>query len=279
MIKIFTLYLYYIFFIEFSLIFKLMFRGFIFFSKTNLTNKKITKEKIEDFNENGFCKFTLDNKSIQIFDLWNKRFNFLQSLQKNKFFADIVVNNSDVYFYTRSSLLMLLFFPESKNILYNSQIFPIIDSILGKNFSVNDNLYTSKNYQSNKSNEVFSSFWHFDFRRHKNKWIRVMLYLSDQEKQESLQCFDKKTSKYALDNKFYGRYEHEKLPVELKDKFFSIDGKKGTAVIVNTADNLHRAGDPIENKSRLTFFILLQSKKEWEDNNNFILAPKIEDKN
>ena len=50
-----------------------------------------------------------------------------------------------------------------------------------------------------------------------------MLYLSDQEKQESLQCFDKKTSKYALDNKFYGRYEHEKLPVELKDKFTITD--------------------------------------------------------
>ena len=88
---------------------------------------------------------------------------------------------------------MLLFFPESKNIIFNSSLFPVLNSILGKNFFITDSLYTSKNYQSNKSSEVFSSFWHFDWRRHNKKWLRVMLYLSDQEKQESLQCFDKKT--------------------------------------------------------------------------------------
>ena len=74
---------------------------------------------------------------------------------------------------------------------------------------------------------------------------------------------------------YFGRYEHSKLPDDLKDKYHSIDGKKGTAIIVNTADILHRAGDPVENKSRLTFFILLNSEKGWGDNNNFLLMPKV----
>ncbi len=275
MIKTLILYTYYVLFFEFSLIFRLFSKIFIKSNRYHLSNKNIINDRIDDFNKNGFCKFLLDNQSIDTFNLWNKRFKFLQSFQNKKFFSDIIVNKSNVYFYARSKLLMLLFFPESRNIIYNSSLYPVLKSILGNSFSITDNLYTSKNYQSNKSNEVFSSFWHFDWRRHEKKWLRVMLYLSDQEKQESLQCFDKKTSFYALKNKYFGRYEHSKLPDDLKDKYHSIDGKKGTAIIVNTADILHRAGDPVENKSRLTFFILLNSEKGWGDNNNFLLMPKV----
>ena len=38
---------------------------------------------------------------------------------------------------------------------------------------------------------------------------------------------------HEIKNKYYGRYEHSKLPDDLKDKYHSIDGKKGTAIIVN----------------------------------------------
>jgi hypothetical protein len=82
MIKIFILYLYYIIFFEFSLCFKLITRWFIFSRKIDLLNKKISREKIEDFNKNGFCKFLLDNKFIQIFNLWNRRFKFYNQSKK-----------------------------------------------------------------------------------------------------------------------------------------------------------------------------------------------------
>ena len=39
-----------------------------------------------------------------------------------------------------------------------------------------------------------------------------MIYLTEQDEQESIHLFDLETSKYAMDNQLYGRYPKNELP-------------------------------------------------------------------
>ena len=85
-------------------------------------------------------------------------------------------------------------------------------------------------------------------------------------------CFDKEISRKAIKEKIYNRIKNDDLPPFFKNISKNAKGKKGKVLIVNTADILHRAGDPILNKSRKTFFIQIKSNKEWEDD-GFLRSP------
>lgn len=272
-IKIFILFLFYVTFVEINLL-KIFFKNNkhkkkIYNNASKLNNfNKLT----EDFNKEGICSFDLDDNYIKILDKWNNRFAFIKKINNNFLFKNIINNKDNIYFHTDSRLITYFFFPEVDILINNGPIEALLTSILGSKYKIIDRIYTSKNYQEDKTKELFSNFWHFDWRRIDHQWLRVMIYLNDQSSDECLQYFDKEISRKAIKEKVYNRIKNDDLPPFLKNISKNAKGKKGKVLIVNTADLLHRAGDPILNKSRKTFFIQIKSNKEWEDE-GFLKSP------
>ena len=99
-----------------------------------------------------------------------------------------------------------------------------------------------------------------------------MIYLTEQDEQESIHLFDLRH--HAMDNQLYGRYPENELPDEIKIKKLSSPGDVGTIKIINTEKLLHRAGHLPKGKVRDVFFVILQSKYDWKEKPKFLRPPQ-----
>ena len=53
--------------------------------------------------------------------------------------------------------------------------------------------------------EAYSNYWHIDYKAPNTKYIRIMVYLTDQIKEESIHWIDKNITKKAINAGLYGR--------------------------------------------------------------------------
>ena len=229
---------------------------------------------INEYSEDGFTSIKLSNSELNYLSLYNKVIRKMIFL--NRFFFKRIFIDKKYYLYTNSNIVKhQLFFPNIENIL-KKRLNNLFEDILGKNYYITSFLWQrNMHFPENYSEELYSNFWHYDFKRQPNRWCRVMVYLNDQEEKESIHLFKLNTSKNAMKNELYGRYSEENLPELIKnEKYLSSPGPKGTIKIINTADLLHRAGHLKKGKTRDVFFIIMQSKYKWNDNPKFLLPPE-----
>ena len=211
-IKIIILFFFFVFFVERKLLINFLlsfkYKKPNFNIKSDLNHNKL----IKNFKENGLCSINLSKNETDLLLRWNNRFSFLKKINNNYFFYNIINNKNNIYFHSNSRILTFLFFPEVNYLINNTEICLLLNLILGDKFKIIDRIYTSKNFQKSKKSEVFSNFWHFDWRRIDNQWLRVMIYLSDQNNLECLQYFDKNGSKFEPFSKINsGKDAHDQL--------------------------------------------------------------------
>lgn len=266
---------FYLFVVIFFFILKYPFIFFkIFKINKKLKNNTPTLDCSNEYNRIGVASFKASPKNIKIISQWNNRVNFFYKICKFLPFSKLFFDKK-YYIYTNTNYLRWkILFPELKKII-SDEMDDTLNSILGENYEITSVLWQRNFHIPAKiKDEAFSNFWHFDFRRNKKKWARVMIYLNDQGNAESLHWFKKADSLMAIKNKDYGRYSPENLPKYLNNLHKTSPGPLGTMNLVNTADILHRAGMPLPGKFRDVVFVILQSKNtEWEDNFNFINKP------
>jgi len=271
----FFLNFFYLFIVLFFFIIKY---PFVFF-KIFKINKKFQNNIYEldcsnEYNRIGVASFKANPENIKLISQWNNRVNFFYKMCNFLPFSKLFFDKK-YYIYTNTNYLRWkILFPELKKII-SDEMDGTLNSILGENYEITSVLW-QRNFHipENIKDEAFSNFWHFDFRRHKKKWARVMIYLNDQDDAESLHWFKKEDSLMAIKNKDYGRYSPENLPKYLNNLYNTSPGPLGTMNLVNTADILHRAGMPLPGKFRDVVFVILQSKNAvWEDSFNFINNP------
>ena len=252
----------------------------VFFIKSNFSNlfkKKYLNENsklIKEYSELGFTTFELSKKEIKDLNLYKKIINKLFII--NKFLIKNIIIDKKFFYYTDTETVRhQLFFPSIEKIL-KKNLNGLFENILGKEYYITSFLWQrNMNFPEDFSKELYSNYWHYDFKRQEKRWCRAMIYLTDQEDRESIHLFDLKTSKKAFENELYGRYSEKKLPELIKnEKFISSPGSKGTIKIINTADLLHRAGHLSQGKVRDVFFVILQSKENWKVKPEFLLPPK-----
>jgi len=247
----------------------------ILFKKNFKKNLKIqNKSLIKEYENKGFTSIELSKKDLKYIFFYKKIISKIIFL--NKFLFKNILIDKKYYFYTNNDIIKhQLFFPNIENIL-KENLNQLLEDILGKDFKIVSFLWQRNMFfPDSYSEELYSNFWHYDFKRMPNRWCRVMIYLTKQGEAESIQLFDLKTSKFALKNKLYGRYPQNKLPDLIKNKkYYSSPGLEGTVKIINTADLLHRAGHLPKGKIRDVFFIIMQSKLKWKDNPEFLFPPE-----
>jgi len=236
--------------------------------------EEINKNILKEFKNLGYSRYSSNLKLKNISKNLKKKIDFLNSI--NRYFPNSkLFFNKNYYNYSNEKFLKWkIFFPEINSIVEeNLSLFT--REILGKKYEIISAIWQkNQNIPEHDKNEYFSNYWHFDFRRDKKKWLRLMIYLTDQGKEESLHWFNFANSQRAIQNEDYGRFSDNKLPEYLKNKHNTSEGSLGTIGIVNTADILHKAGLPPQNKPREVIFVILKSKDlEWEDNLNFIDSP------
>lgn len=237
--------------------------------KKNITTLDFSNE----YNQIGVTSFKANPKNINLILQWNDRVNFLYKIYKFLPFSRLFFDKKYYIYSNTNYLRWKILFPELKEII-NDEMNRTLNSILGE-YEITSVLWQRNfNIPASIKDEAFSNFWHFDFRRTKKKWTRVMIYLNNQDELESLHWFKKEDSLTAIKNKNFGRYSPDNLPKYLDNLHKTSPGPLGTIKLVNTADILHRAGMPLPGKFRDVVFVILQSKNAvWEDNFNFINNP------
>ena len=239
----------------------------------NLQNKQ-NNNLIKEFNNKGFTSIQLGKKDLKYLLFYKKIINKIIFL--NKFiFKDIIIDKK-YFLYTNSTYIKhQLFFPSFETIL-KQEMSHLLESILESQYSITSFLWQrNKNFPDNYTGELYSNYWHYDFKSDPKRWCRLMIYLTEQDEQESIHLFDLETSKYAMDNQLYGRYPENELPYVIKNKkIYTSPGDVGTIKIINTANLLHRAGHLPKGKVRDVFFVILKSKYDWKEKPKFLRPPQ-----
>ena len=244
----------------------------IFLKKNNDFTKKNNIE-IKDFVTNGAATFMPSKIDINEINKCNKTIKNLFFLNRY-IFRNSLFNDKKVYLFSNINLKFL--FPSVETIL-RKNLNSLFTNILGNNYKIISFLWQRNLHNPEVAKgETYSNYWHYDFKRQKKRWIRIMIYLNDQASVESIHWFDLNTSKKAIKEGLYGRYPSDKLPKSIDEsKQNSSPGNLGTIKIINTADLLHRAGNLKKNKKRDVFFIILQSDLNWPVKDlEFLHAPK-----
>ncbi len=245
-------------------------------------NDKIFRKKyinnnsklINEYSELGFTSLVLSKKDIKHINLYKKIIKKLIFI--NKYFVKNIIIDKEFYYYTNTEIVRhKIFFPSIQSIL-KKNLDGLLENILGKDYFISSFLWQrNMHFPEDFSRELYSNYWHYDFKRQEKRWCRAMIYLTDQQEKESIHLFNLETSKKAFANELYGRYSEKKLPELIKnEKFIPSPGAKGTIKIINTADLLHRAGHLETGKVRDVFFVILQSKENWKEKPEFLLPPK-----
>ena len=198
-------------------------------------NKAYDQDKSEEYLSKGYVSFELTNKEISYLISYKKIINTLIVLNKLYFFKDIITDNKYYLFTNTNYIYHQFFFPKLESLI-NFKLNRTIKNLLGKNYFISSFLWQRNlNIPEDVSKETYSNYWHYDFRRHKKKWCRLMIYLTDQDINESIHLFDQKISKIFLEKKLYGRYNNKNLPIFIKNfKFLTNSGPIGTLKLINT---------------------------------------------
>ena len=247
-------------------LFFLIFKNFL--NINNLENKK-NNNLIKDFRNKGFTSIQLEKKDLKYLLFYKKIINKIIFL--NKFiFKDIIIDKKYFLYTNNEYIKHQLFFPSLETIL-KKEINHLLESILESQYSIISFLWQRNKYiPDNYSGELYSNYWHYDFKRQPKRWCRLMIYLTEQDEQESIHLFDLETSNYAMDNQLYGRYPKNELPDEIKNKkVYASPGDVGTIKIINTADLLHRAGHLPKGKVRDVFLLFSNQNMIGKKNLNF----------
>jgi len=244
-----------------------------FFKINNIKNKK-NNNLMNQFNSKGFTSIQLEKNDLKYLIFYKKIINKIIFLNK-LFFKDIIIDKKYFLYTNNEYVKHQLFFPNLEIIL-KKEMNHLFENILESEYSIISFLWQrNKYFPDNYTEELYSNYWHYDFKRQSKRWCRLMIYLTAQEDQESIHLFDLETSKYAMDNQLYGRYPENELPHEIKNKkVYSSPGDVGTIKIINTADLLHRAGHLPKGKVRDVFFVILQSKYDWKEKPKFLIPPQ-----
>ena len=121
--------------------------------------------------------------------------------------------------------------------------------------------------------DPYSNFWHFDWRKTDKSWLLIVINLSEQKDNEAFHTLDLATSAMALKEGYHGRYQPDGLPGALKTgKIYCAGGPPGTCYIANSADMLHRAGDPLPGKNCDVVFVFVGADVPWPNTTGFQYA-------
>jgi len=222
----------------------------------------------------GYCKVDLLMEDINLVKQMGNRFNKLLKHKKYVMKPDPARLNTLTYgkYLFNFQGVFRLYFPEIPYIIEHGAG-DILRAYFKADYEIISIEISKKKYVSHDSTikEVFSNFWHFDWRRRETSWLLVVLHLNDHTDEEAFQTFDLSTSNEALKNNMHGRFPNNRLPVGLKDKpIIRTGGPAGSCYLANAADMLHRAGDLRPGKDRDVMFVFVGANVPWPTNDGFI---------
>jgi len=235
-------------------------------------------EKAQQILSEGFIKMEVDPKDIAFFKRMDERFN--KVIIKKQFIEQPDPQRPNSKYFGKYLFNFIgnwkIFFPEIRYIIENNAG-DILRSYFGKEYNLFGVSIAKKKYVPPElaDRDVFSNYWHFDFRRSDTSWLLVVMHLNEHTEAEAFQTFDLKTSLGAVERKQFGRFLNSELPEELKDSpVIKTGGPAGTCYIVNVADLLHRGGDPGPDKDRDVIFAFVGADVPWPANKGFKAPPQ-----
>jgi len=254
------------------IVYKIKFRQKLLMIRKSASLLSQQEPQISDLLTKGYTKIDFDTTDVDIVRKVAKRYC---KLIKHKTF----VQQPDERLNTKAFGKFLYnfkgsckqFFPELPYLI-EKNMGNLLRAYFGAEYRITTIRMTRKRYLPLDSavKEVYSNYWHFDFRRSETSWLMVTLCLNDHTDQESFQFFDLKTSATALKNGLHGRYPGNALPEALKtESIITTGGPLGSCYVSNSADMLHRAGDVGPEKDRYVAFIFVGSDVPWPTDNGF----------
>jgi hypothetical protein len=241
-------------------------------SRASVSNTTHTTA-INNLIENGLTRIILSNKNIHLAEKMSARFSRL--LDTGRFHhspdperSNTVAFGSYLYYFNRG---WSDWFPEITSVVEES-FGNTLRGYFGQDYSIKTTQIVRKKHidENCPIDDPYSNFWHFDWRRSDKSWLLIVVNLSEQKDGEAFHTLNLTASATALKKGYHGRYPPDGLPEALKhEKIYCAGGPTGTCYIVNTADMLHRAGDPLPGKNCDVIFIFVGADIPWPNTTGF----------
>ncbi len=237
--------------------------------KKNICNHKFLEENlIKDYHYNGFAKLNkIDEKLINDLNIELKN----QNLNKEK--------NNQINFKITPKIFEIVKkiinqdLGDSLNLLekYYNQKISLAFLTISRNYETPKN-YNNESYYVSKEAEPYSNFYHTD--GYVFNMFKIFINLQDVNENEGpLHLVKKnKADKFIKLKKFYSREKYlrsEDSDKKVEDCVFKNTGKLGDALLCNTAELIHKAGDVSLNKKRDILFMSFVASPDVQESKDF----------
>ena len=233
----------------------------------------IKSVETKNIEQHGLTKITLSEQNLKLVKKIAARFSRLLDTGRFHHLPDpersnTVAFGSYLYYFNRG---WSDWFPEITSVIEES-LGDTLRGYFGQDYSIKTTQIVRKKHidENCPIDDPYSNFWHFDWRRSDKSWLLIVVNLSEQKDGDAFHTFNLTASATALKKSCHGRYQPDGLPEALKHvKIYGAGGPPGTCYIVNTADMLHRAGDPLPGKNCDVIFVFVGADIPWPNTTGF----------